>query len=399
MNRSAIENNPRDKFKKPVYWLVVLAFICCLVNWHDLPGIWKDNMERVQKESFFTAKEVDEAWRVYDEVSTKAEKMGKEYSPKNFFQDRNVLVPLKYKFQKAISFEGKSDYPNRNVIALSEMMEGLLTCLHQQAEDNFPRYYPDSVKISREEESRNLRIWYEAEIEAPIPAGCEPIHISGWALLGLCGWIAISYLKFLSFALFLILFQLWRKKQSILQELVLRPKNLFFSILEGPIGIIAYADIESVTEWQCAKLSATYMRQQGRWYLTDEEKKNLWVEACRETNINPEMIVKRSKLAIASGYLLVMLPIPFMALFAVGFQQKPVGQISTQAIHGQQDQDKGKEQKEPSQLFICVILSRKVKLPDYFEPVAGISTEVLPILTAERIWFLPPSLAPPLSRR
>ncbi len=399
----ATENNPRDRFKKPVYWFVAFIFLCSLISWESLPVFWHDAMERAKKEAFFTANEVDEAWAKYDEVSAKAEKMGKDYDPKNFFQDRNILVPLKYKFQKAISYEGKSSFPDRNILALSQMIEGLITSLYEKAKDNFPRYSP---KSSQEEQIKNLAMWHKAELEAPNPPGCEPIEISGWALLRFCKWVAICYLKFLPFALILIVFQLWRKKQSLWQEIVLRPRFFFFKVLEGPIGVAVYSGIKPTVEWRYAKLSADCMRRTRKWSLSEEEEKILWLQAeeplmtfeqaLEKLRNTPELIVKRSKIAFAVSYLLVILAAPVMALSTAGFQQRPVEEVSVQAVHEQ-----SKEQKKPSQwfLFIDAILPKTVEWRVFTKPAARVELNVLPTLVAGKGWFLPPSLAPPLSRR
>lgn len=401
---SATENNPRDRFKKPVYWFVAFAFLCSLISWQSLPVFWHDAMERAKKEAFFTAKEADEAWRIYDEVSEKAEKMGKIYDPQNFFQDRNILVPLKYKFQKAISYEGESSYPNRNIISLSKMIEGLITCLHDRAEDNFPRY--DSLKVSREEELKNLAIWHKAELEAPNPPGCEPIEISGWALLRFCKWVAICYLKFLPFALILIVFQLWRKKQTLWQEIVLRPRFFFFKVLEGPIGVAVYSGVKPAVEWQYAKLSAQYMRQTRRWHLSDEEERALWLQAqeplmtfeqaLEKLKNTPGLTVKRSKMAFAVSYLLVIMVAPVIVVSGVGFQQKPAEEVSVQAVHDEQSKEQRSSQRF---LFVDAILPKIEELQMFTKPAARVEQEILPTLVAGKGWFLPPSLAPPLSRR
>jgi len=390
-----VENNPRDRFKKPVYWIVLLVFLCSLVPWQKMPEYWRKDCERMKKEAFFTAEETDKVWKIYDDVLAKAESLGKNYTPENFFQDRNILVPLKYKFQKAISYEGKSNYPNRNIIALSKMCEGLIDNLYLQAKENFPCYMPEAVRISREEQMKNEAMWHKAETEAPVPAGCEPIHISGWVFLGFCKWLTMSYLRFLPFALVLILFQLWRKKQSIFQELALRPWFFFFKVLQGPVGIAVYAGIEPAVEWQFAKLCANYMRQNNKWRLTDEEEKNLWIEACKRAEITPEIITQRSKLALASGYLLMILSAPFItAASGAGFLQKPAEQVSVQVSEEQE--------KSISQwlfVFVDAILPVKVELQVNFKPAARVKQKFLPAIVAEKRWFLPPILAPPLRRR
>lgn len=404
---SAIEDNPRERLRKPVYWFIFLAFLCSLVNWQGLPEFWQENSERIKKESFFTAEEIDQAWRTYDRILARAKGIGVEYSPKNFFQDRNILVPMKYKFQKAISFEGQSSYPTRNVLSLSKMMEGLVACLYKQAEDNFPRSSPN---LSQEEGLKNLGVWHQAEIENPNPLEDGLIKISGWALLRFCKWIVICYVKLIPFTLILILFQLWRKRQPIIQEIILRPRFFFLKVLEGPVGVAIYAGVEPAIEWRYAKLSARQMRQTRKWHLSSEEEQILWLQAqeplktfeqaLEEWKNTPSLIVKKSKIALAASYLLVIMAAPVLAVSGINFQQKPVEEVSVQIAH-EHEQYKEKEQEKPNQfsLFVGAILPKTVRLQVRFEPVVRASIVILLNRLAEKGWFLPPSLAPPLSRR
>ncbi len=382
------QENPRDKYKKPVYWLVGLIFICCLINWGKVPGLWHDHWEQVERNATFEAQEVDKAWQAYDDVLLKL-KSKEGYGPIDFFQDRYVLVPLRERFARAMCFTGESSYPERNILSLSKMAEGLLDVLYKKAEDNFPRFSPN---VSRAEGLRNQEKWREAEFEAPIPFGCEPIHISGWGVLMFCKWVAVSYLKFLPFSFFLILFQLWRRRQSFWQEIALRPGFFLIKVLEGLVGVVIYSDLEPAVEWEFAKLSAAHMRASGVWHLSKPEEEFLWLEAYKKAEITPEIVIHRSKMAITVGYLIVVFSAPFLALSSFTLQ-KPTEQAQVSPYQEQQ--------QKSSQwfMFASAIFPEMVKLQTYFEPVAQVKIIFLLCIVAEKGWFLPPILAPLLRRR
>lgn len=400
------ERNPRDFWKTPVYLLVGLAFLGWLFPWNKVD--WK----KLERETWVHASEVNKACQKYTEIMDAADKKGGDYSPEDFYKDRYILIPLRDSLNRVISVKGKFDY-SVNPAALSQMFGGAVEGLYQRALDNFPYH---SVKLSREQTTKNHQRWCLAERDAPIPKGYEPPleKVSFKDGLKFCisfgRWAVSVYLKFLPFALILILFHLWRRHQSIWQELVLRPRFFFFNILKGPVGVVIYSGIDPAFEWRLANARFRYMQKTGKHYLSDIEEKALWLQAkeplltpeqaLERVKGMPEILIRRSGVAVAVSYLLMVMSAPVMAVSG-GFNQKP----PEQAVQVSTDESRegfALVREKPSHQIVRAeaILDERPELPWVTRLMVRVEPEKrLTNRWVGRRWFLPPSLAPPLSRR
>ncbi len=406
--KSREESNSCDFWTKLVYLLVGLVFVLSI-----LPlGRMKENFLATSREAAaVTEVEKEEAKQIFLQIKETTELKGKEYGPEDFFSDRAVIVPLRDKFERLVGFE-------RDFRMLQGIFNGILEGLFKQAQNNFPwasaPVSRNSVMLSQKDRLKNHWRWKQAETNAPIPQGHEPISISFKGVLSFGKWLLWSYLKFLPCSFLLILFHILRRRRSVWQELILRPRFFLCNVLKGPVGVAVYNGVDPAFEWRYAKARTRYMWDNKKHSLSETEENAIWLQA-REPLLTfnqalqrvkemPDLIVRRSKFAVIVSYLMMITLTPVLAMSG-GFNQKPTEQVNVQSdgiFSETEEEDASVEKQKSGHQVVTVeaVIHCRIQL---FQSTASVvrvepDQQIVNCWVSGR-WFLPPSLAPPLSRR
>ncbi|MBU4331773.1 hypothetical protein KKD19_06495 [Patescibacteria group bacterium] len=389
-------------WKKPVYLLVVLAFLYCVLPIRDIAFRIVDDIRNFSENRIVEVLKAEAAWQVREKVCERALLKGKDYGPEDFFNDRAVLVTVRSQINGRITASNISGLP----VDISKTIDETLRGLYEMAHQNFSRMGDmGSEKLSREEQARNSWRWHEAEIKAPLPEGFEPLASSiNWLAFG--RWLLITYVCFLPFAFILILFQLWLKGnwQAMWQEPFLRARYFFLAVLAGPIGVAIYSGFDPALKWRFTKLRADYCRQAGNWRLSPAEENTLWLqaeqpilnfqEALLRVKEMPELVARKSRLAMAVSCLSVVISSPFLAFstsFALGQNEERV--MIIKLVNFKEGEDL--EKLDCLTVWVATVIDYVLPARPQTTAAKVEQTEAPANRWANRAWFLPPSLAPP----
>jgi len=396
------ETSSCDFWTKLVYLLGGLAVILMIF---PLGRMKERYVATSQEAAAVTEAEKAETKKIFLQIVKLAELKGKEYSPEDYFRDRAIIVPLRDKFARLEGWD--SDFQ-----ALHGVLRGALANLFYQSQNNFPwsraPVSRNSVTLSPKQRLKNQLRWQEAEANAPLPQRYEPISISFSKVLSFVKWLLLSYLKFLPCSCLLILFHIFRRRLSLSQELILRPWFFFSNVLKGPVGIAIYSGVDPAFEWRYAQARTRYMWKSRKSTLSTTEEKVIWLQA-REPILTfnqalqrvgevPNLILQKSRFAIGISSLAMIIATPILAATG-GFIQKPPEQFNVQTLL-ETEEELRKQESSYQVVTVEAVILYTIELFQSIAPAVRVEPgqQIVSCWVSGR-WFLPPSLAPPLTRR
>jgi len=368
-------------------------------------AVLRERISEIGDPVIVEAEEVETGWRIREEIIQTSLNKGETFGPEDFFAAQAKLVPIRDKFSGKLVVRGQSV---KNVIGLSEACTAAMRSLSSLANRNFPQVGATKSRgatVPWEVVKKNRWRWKEAELNAARSEGYEPISISKDQWLAFKLWVFVSYLKLVLLTPFMLIFHLVRRRQSIWQEMVLRPRMFVMACIGGFIGIAIYSGIETALHGRYLKLHAARSRELGTWRLSKQEEAALWVQA-EEPVLNfeealrriGEVPIKRSRLAVLTSMIAVFLSAPFLAAAnAFGSQKNE----QMEAIELVLEARNGDEVEEPNDELSDISWVVMDSISEFRAPSQTVSTwfkfvEYRPVNNwASRSWYLPPSLAPP----
>jgi len=405
------ELNPRRKrWKSPVYLMVVLAFLACILPIRKIIHLAIEDIQSWSENRIVELSEAQAVWQLREEVYKRALSKGKDYGPEEFCEDKAVLITVRNQINGRISASNEGGIPTD----ISGFINETLRDLHARANLNFPRRgKPGAENLTIEEQARNTWRWREADMNAPLPEGFESIvSFIDWRAFG--KWLLMTYVRFLPFAFILILFNLWLKGswEAMWQEPFLRAKYFLPAVLAGPIGVAIYSEFDPALQWRFAKLRADFCQQAGSWRLGAPEEKALWLqaeqpilnfqEALARAKEMPELVVRQSRLAMVISCLTVVVSAPFLAFsafsaFGQSKEQEQVTVLSEQEDEGAEWVIRSARKLDHQTVFAWMAVVVHYSFPTRPEnrEEAKVEFEEIPNCWVSHAWFLPPSLAPP----
>lgn len=369
--------SPRERLKMPVYLLVVLAYLAVVLPWSTLQCNWKSKNQLAQS---VTITEIEQAQKTTQAILLAAEAKKYFYGPEDYFRDAAEVVPIRSKFETIQDL--RDDFSQTAAMAKNTVEDLLIMARYNWPTDSDANGYDAWLS--------NRAKWDKAQLEAKRPVGFEPITISGEDMQNFLYWILNLHIKFLPFGFVLIIINNWQRQISSIKELSLRPLFVIACFISGPIGILIHsaADI-SGRQPEYALKRALYMRQQKKWMLTEEEE---W----KIQNDTEGQIFHKTKIALALSYFILV--ITTVSNTTEGRWQKMLPSCSETSISQAQSNTKN----DQARLILGsaeASLNNFLNAPHQQQLVARVKDieQIDPLVS--KTWFLPPSLAPPLTRR